>query len=307
MFSRVLPLAFGALILFSCGEENSPLPPPQAQNETYTPLKGEEKDFLKKVLSSVFPPSWEILDIYLVTPSEDKDLKKYLVRFYSPMDHAVYSRYLWFSPEGELLFTYAYKVQGERAYPLIPPKGKEYPLENISWVLDFERVAFSANLPVTLTVGNKGTIYLVWNPYCKVCYQKWQEILKDAKEKGLTVKLIPYHNVYYPLDNLYMLIYILYSAQKEGLPAVLERYYSQSKDFNEFLERLKKDTYANLGRIPKEEYNSIGFALKQIYQVLAQAKIFTVPTTVKLVEINDRLGLAKGYVYVGEIRIEPSP
>ncbi len=307
MFFRIFALTFTAFLFFSCGDESSsPLPPPKAQNENYTPLKGEEREFLEKVLKSVFPPSWEVLDIYSVTPSEDKNLKKYLVRFYSQVDHAVFSRYLWFSPKGEVLFTYAYKVSGEKAYPLIPPKGKEYPLENIGWVLDFERIAFSANLPVTLTKGTQ-TVYLVWNPYCKICYQKWKEILKTAREKSVTLKIIPYHNVYYPLDNLYMLIYILYKAQKEGLLSVLENYYGNSKDFNDFLEKLKKDTLANLGKIPKDDYNSIGFALKQIYQVLAQAKVFAVPTTVRLVEVKTRLGLAKGYVYVGELKIEPSP
>lgn len=282
------------------------MPPPKAPNESYIPLKGEEREFQEKILRSVFPPSWEVLDIYLVIPSEDKDLKKYLVRFYSQVDHAVFRRYLWFSPKGEVLFTSAYKVDGEKAYPLIPPKGKEYPLENVTWVLDFERIAFSANLPVSLTKGRE-TVYLVWNPYCKVCYQKWKEILKNAREKSVTLKIIPYHNLYYPLDNPYMLLYILYRSQKEGLLSVLENYYENSKDFNDFLERLKRDTFANLGKIPKENYNSLGFALKQIYQVLAQAKVFTVPTTVRLIEVKTRLGLAKGYVYVGELKIDPSP
>ena len=304
MFFRIFALTFTAFLFFSCGDESSsPLPPPKAQNENYTPLKGEEREFLEKLLKSVFPPSWEILDIYSVTPSEDKNLKKYLVRFYSQVDHAVFSRYLWFSPKGEVLFTYAYKVSGEKAYPLIPPKGKEYPLENIGWVLDFERIAFSVNLPVTLTKGTQ-TVYLVWNPYCKVCYQKWKEILKTSKEKSVTLKIIPYHNVYYPIDNLYMLIYLLWKAQNEGLINVLNEYYTKAENYEKFLELLKEDTLKNLKSVPKDSYNNIGFALKQISQTLAVSKIFVVPTTVEIKETDRLMRLVKGYVYVGDIKLK---
>ncbi|HIP86475.1 MAG TPA: hypothetical protein EYH18_02425, partial [Aquifex sp.] len=71
MFFRIFALTFTAFLFFSCGEESSsPLPPPKAPNESYIPLKGEEREFQEKILRSVFPPSWEVLDIYLVIPSE---------------------------------------------------------------------------------------------------------------------------------------------------------------------------------------------------------------------------------------------
>ena len=299
-----LAAAGAALGLLSCSGSSTPPPPPADNGTTYKPLKGDEVEHLKIVLSSVFPRGWEIVAIYSATPPEEKYLKKYLVKVYSPLDHAVYNRYVWLTNDGKVLFTYGYLVRGSGAYPIIPKEAKEYPLENVGWILDIERIAIEGNLPLTLT-GGKRTVYLVWNPYCKECFEKWKEILETAKREHLSVKLIPYHNVYYPLDNLYALIYLLYRAQNEGLLTVLNSYYSSAKSFEDFLQRVKRDTYAHLGEIPKDTFNRLGYYLKQIYTVLGQAKVYVVPTTVWVVDINPQLGMAKGYVYVGRIELFP--
>ena len=306
MFKRSLFALFGvaALFMVACGGQSNPPPPPPDNGTSYQPLEGQEGEHLKRVLSSVFPKGWQIVALYRATPSEEKYLNKYLVKVYSPLDHAVYNRYIWLTSDGKVLFTYGYLIGGNSAYPIIPKEAKEYPLENVGWILDIERIAVEANMPLTLTAGKK-TVYLVWNPYCKVCFARWKEVLETAKRENLSIKLIPYHNVYYPLDNLYALIYLLYRAQNEGLYSVLNSYYSSSKSFEEFLERVKRDTYAHLGEIPKDTFNRLGYYLKQIYTVLGQAKVYVVPTTVWVVDINPQLGMAKGYVYVGQIELSP--
>ncbi len=304
MLKKLLPACAGVFLLASCGSESTPPPPPAENGTSYQPLKGEEAKHLKEVLNSVFPKGWEIVGVYKATPSEEKYLNKYLVKVYSPIDHAVFNRYVWLTSDGKVLFTYGYLVRGNAAYPIIPKEAKEYPLENVGWILDVERIAIEGNLPLTLTEGKK-TVYIVWSPFCKVCFDRWKELLETAKRENLSIKLIPYHNPYYPIDNLYALIYLLYRAQNEGLYAVLNSYYSSAQNFEDFLERLKRDTYAHLGEIPKKTYNNLGYYLKQIYTVLGQAKVYVVPTTVWVVSVNPQLGLAKGYVYAGRIELKP--
>jgi len=301
----LLAVSLLGLGLFSCGEgEKYELK--QLSEELHLklqPLKGKEKEKITSIVEAVFPKTWKVLSIYRVEPSEEKYLRKYLIRVYSEYDHVIYNRFIWFTDDGKVLFTYGYLVGNKTVSPIIPPKGKEYPLENVGWILDIERIVYGANLPTTLTVGKK-TVYLVWNPYCKVCFDRWKDILETAQREKITLKLIPYHNVYYPIDNLYMLIYILYKAQAEGLASVLNKYYSSAKSFDDFIGNLKRDAYAFLPKIPKDDYNEIGYALKQISQTLNVAKIFVVPTTVWVKKVNTQLGTASGYVYVGEIKLK---
>ena len=307
MTKRVLflGLSFFGIFLIGCGEEE------KYQLQTLKqelkmdlkPLEGKEREKITSIVKTVLPPSWELLDIYKVPKAEEKFLRKYLVRVYSPYQHAVFNKFVWFTEDGKLLFTQTYKVGDRKVSLIVPAKEKEHPLENITWVLDVERIAINANLPLSLTSG-KRTVYLVWNPYCKICFQKWKDILKTAREEGLTLKIIPYHNVYYPIDNLYALIYLLWKAQNGGLLNVLNDYYTRYKSFNEFLNNLKEETFKNLGEVPKDSYNNIGFALKQISQTLAAAKIFVVPTTVEVKGKNPVMQLVKGYVYVGEIKLK---
>jgi hypothetical protein len=306
MSRKGLLLAFSLLSvgLFSCGEgEKYNLTELSKElNATVKPLSDKEKERVTSIVSTIFPKTWKVIDIFKVEPSEERYLKKYLVKVYSEYEHAIYNRYIWFTDDGKVLFTQGYLVGNKTVSPIIPPKAKEYPLENIGWILDIERIVYSANLPTTLTVGKK-TVYIVWNPYCRVCFEKWKEILDTAQKEHLTLKLISYHNVYYPIDNLYMLIYILYKAQREGLASVLNEYYNSYQKFEDFIEALKKDAYANLPKIPKNDYNNIGYALKQISQTLGVARIFIVPTTIRLEKVNTQLGTASGYVYVGEVKL----
>jgi len=303
---KFLPLfLLGPLLIVSCeGEKKVEIK--KLQKEFKVKLSKPKEEDLKKlrgVFKAILPKDWEILDIFSVQPSEEKYLKKYLLRVYSPYYHAVFNRFVWLTADGKVLFLNGYLLGEGAVSPIVPPKEKEYPIENVSWILDVERILFSYNLPSQLTNG-KRVVYIVWNPFCKVCYENWQSLIEEAKRKKVALKLIPYHNVYYPIDNLYALIYLLYRSQKEGLLTVLNSYYTDSKSFEDFLEKLKKDAYANLKTIPKKEFNTLGYALKEINKILYQAKVFSVPTTVEVIEIKSELGLAKGYVYIGELKIE---
>jgi thiol-disulfide isomerase/thioredoxin len=298
-------LTLSGFLLFGCGEEEKyQLQTLKQELKTeLKPLEGKEKQQITAVVKAIIPQSWELLEIYKVPKAEKDYLKKYLIRVYSPYQHAVFNKFVWFTKDGELLFSQTYKVENRKVSLIVPVKEKEYPLENISWVSDVERVALNSNLPITLTEGKK-TIYIVWNPYCKTCFQKWKDILKAAQEKNLTVKLIPYHNVYYPIDNLYALIYIFWRAQNEGLFNVLNGYYTRFQSFDDFLNSLKEEAFKKLKNVPRESYNNIGFALKQISKTLAVSKIFVVPTTVEIKETDKLMQLVKGYVYVGEIKLK---
>ncbi len=264
------------------------------------PLEEKEKKELKGILEAVFPKGWEVIGLFEVQPSEESFLRKFLVKVYSPYEHVIWNRFVWLTSDGKLLFTKTYLVGDNSVGPIVPKKDREYPLESLRWVLDIERVAFDGNLPISLTKG-KRIVYLVWNPYCKTCFQEWKEMLKKAKENEVSVRLIPYHGVYYPMDNLYMLIYLLWKAQNEGLYAVLDGYYSSAKSFEDFLSRLKEETFQNLNGIPEKTFNNIGFQLKQISKILETAKIFVVPTSVLVEKVEPKLGLAEGYVIVGQI------
>ncbi len=293
------------LVLFSCQNSQEPKYQTSQKLEKINqaqPLEEKEKEKLLSLVKAILPQSWEILDIYKV-PSEEKFLKKYLLKVYSQYEHAILYRFLWLTDDGKLLFPTAYGVEGNKVSLILPAKEKEYPLENLRWVLDIERIAIMGNLPITLTEG-KNIVYLVWNPYCKVCFQRWKEIIQTARANNISIKLIPYHNIYYPLDNLYMIIYLLWKAQNEGLYAVLDKYYSSSKSFEEFIKKLKEDTFASFSQIPKDTYNTLGYSIQQINKILSQAKIFVVPTTVKVVHTNPTVGLAEGYVYVGLIKLK---
>ena len=304
---KLIPLTlFGStLLIASCGNEEK-VEVKKLQEELKLKLskpKGEDLERLKETFKAILPQGWEILDIYSVEPSEEKYLKKYLVRLYAPYYHAVFNKFVWLTNDNKVLFLNGYLSGSNSVSPIVPPKEKEYPLENVSWILDIERILFTYNIPSQLTNG-KNVVYIVWNPFCKSCFENWKNVIEEAKRENLAVKLIPYHSVYYPIDNLYALIYILYRAQKEGLLTVLNSYYANSKSFEEFLEKLKEDAYANLKSIPKKEYNTLGFALKEINKILYQAKVFAVPTSVKVVEIKTELGLAKGYVYTGVLKLK---
>jgi len=301
----LIGLSLLGLFLTNCGEEEEyqlQILKQELKTEL-RPLEGNKKKQITAIVKVILPQNWELLEIYEIPKAEKDYLKKYLIRVYSPYQHAVFNKFIWFTKDGELLFSQTYKVEKGKVSLIVPAKEKEYPLENITWVSDIERIALNANLPITLTEGKK-TIYLVWNPYCKTCFQQWKEILKTAQEKGLTVKLIPYHNVYYPLDNLYALIYILWKAQNEGLFNVLNGYYTKFQSFDDFLSNLKEEAFKNLKKVPKDSYNNIGLALKQISQTLAVSKIFVVPTTVEIKETDKLMQLVKGYVYVGQIKLK---
>ena len=302
----LLLFGVGTIFLNSCGEDSKKAEIKELKRELKLQLETpsqQEAEKLKRALNAIVPKNWQIVDIFKVTPSEEPYLKKFLVRLYSPYNHALFNRFVWLTNDGKVLFLSAYLLGEDTVTPLSPPKAKEYPLENVGWILDLERILYTYNIPSLLVRGKK-TLYLVWNPFCRECFNRWKDIVETAKREKLSIKLIPYHNVYYPTDNLYMLIYLLYRAQREGLYTVLNAYYSSSKNFEEFLQKLKRDAYSHLGQIPRKDYNTLGFALKEIYKVLYQAKVFSVPTTVKVVEIKTELGLAKGYVYVGEIRLK---
>lgn len=304
---KLLPLLlFGSTFLIVSCESEKKVEIKKIQEEFKLKLskpKEEDLEKLKNTFKAILPQDWQILDIYSVEPSEEKYLKKYLIRVYSPYYHAVFNRFVWLTNDDKVLFLNGYLLGQNSVFPIVPPKEKEYPLENVSWILDIERILFTYNIPAQLTNGKK-VVYIVWNPFCKSCFENWKNLIEEAKRENLAIKLIPYHSVYYPIDNLYMLIYILYRAQKEGLLTVLNSYYTNSKSFEEFLEKLKKEAYANLKSIPKKEYNTLGFALKEINKILYQAKVFAVPTTVKVVKVETDLGLAKGYVYTGVLKLK---
>jgi len=294
----------GIALINSCGSEKS-YNLSKLQEEVGSklfPLKGEEETKLKNIIRALYPEEWKIVGLFGVKQSEENFFKKYLVAVYNPYQHVVFYRFIWLTEDGKYLSTTLYRIGNNTVELILPKKDKEYPLENLRWLLDVERIVLSANLPQTLLKGKK-YIYLVWNPYCESCYNRWRDIIKEATQMGLGIKIIPYHNIYYPLDNLYMLIYLLYRAQSEGLYTVLNNYYS-APSFEAFLNQLKKDMYVHLKDIPKERFNSIGFALQQINKVLKQAKILVVPTTVQVENIDPTAGLASGYVYVGRIELK---
>jgi len=273
----------------------------QEVDEKLYELKGKEKERLERVAKAIFPAEWKVIGVFGVEGGEE-GFKKYLVAVYSPYQHAVYYRFIWITEDGRYLTTALYRLGENKVSLIVPAKEKEHPLESLRWILDFERIAMAHNLPVVLTPGER-TLYLVWNPYCESCFKRWKEILKTAEEKRISIKLIPYHGTYYPWDNLYLLIYVLNEASAVGLFEVLNRYYS-AESFDEFMQRLKNDAFAAVGKIPKERFNEIGAALKSINKVLTQAKILVVPTTVRVVSVDPTAGLASGYVFVGEIKLD---
>ena len=264
------------------------------------PLETEKENQLKAILNSIFPKGWKVLKIFKVTTAEEPYLKKYLVKVYSPYEHLILNKFVWLTKDGKILFSTAYQIEANRVSVIVPKHSKEYPIESLRWILDVERIALEGNLPITLTKGSK-VVYLVWNPYCKKCFDRWKDIVTKAQQLNVSIKLIPYHNVYYPIDNLYMLIFLLWKAQNDGLFNVVNNYYSQSGNFEDFLSRLKKDAFTYIGKIPKNAFNSIGFSLKEISQTLQVAKIYVVPTTVLVKKINPTIGLAEGYVLVNKI------
>ncbi|NPB05941.1 MAG: hypothetical protein GXO08_06160 [Aquificae bacterium] len=304
---RLLSAALaGALLLASCGGKVE-YEPSQLRQEVGTsvkPLEGKEREKLEAVLRAVFPPGWRILDLFAVPSAEKPYLKKYLVKVYSPYEHVVWNRFVWTTAEGDLLFTKTYRVANETVALILPKKEKEYPLESLRWILDVERIAVGGNLPLTLTPGQR-PVYLVWNPYCKPCFDRWKELIEEALRKKVSLKLVPYHGVYYPLDNLYALVYLLWKAQSTGnLYSVLNEYYSSAEDFEDFLTRLKEDAFRGLSEVPKEEFNRIGFLLKEVSKVVEGAKVLVVPTSVLVQNVEPKLGLAEGFVVVGRVVLE---
>jgi hypothetical protein len=268
-------------------------------------LPGKEKEHVEALVKAIFPQGWKVIEVFGIKTSEEPYLKKYLAVVYNPYQHAVFYRFIWITTDGKYLTANLYRINKGSVDLILPKKAVEHPLEDLRWLLDIERIALSQNLPLTLTEG-KRYVYIVWNPYCESCFNCWKELVRTAKKERLGIKIIPYHNVYYPLDNLYMLIYILHRAKSEGLFTVLNGYYSNSKSFTDFLQRLKRDAFANLSKIPKKEFNDIGYSLEAISKDLKAAKVLVVPTTVWVKNINPSTGSASGYVYVGSITLKPT-
>lgn len=293
----------GSLILFSACEKEPRFNLQKIKQEVGASIQAipsSKEKHLKALLRSIFPDKWQILGVFKVSQSETKYFEKYLVKVYSPYDHVIWNKFIWITKNGKLLTPIFYLVSNKTVSLIVPKKEKEIPLESIRWILNVERIALEGDIPISLTSGKK-VVYLIWNPYCKLCFNNWKNIIKKARSKNIAIKLIPYHNVYYPLDNLYMLIYLLWQAQNEGLYAVLNKYYSASKSFEDFLENLKKETYTNLGKIPKTTFNSLGFSLREIAKTLQESYIYIAPTTVLLTKINPTVGLAEGYILVNQI------
>lgn len=266
-------------------------------------LSPQKEERLKAILKSIYPNKWQILGIFKIQQNEEKFFKKYLVKVYSPYEHVIWNKFIWFTKDGKLLTPILYKIENNNIDLITPKKEKEYPLESLRWILDVERISLEGNIPISLTQG-RNIVYLIWNPYCKKCFENWKELVKEAKKRNIAIKLIPYHNIYYPIDNLYMLIYLLWKAQNEGLYSILDKYYSNSQSFEDFLDKLKRETYANLGKIPKDSFNNLGYALKEISNTLQGAYIYIVPTSVILTKVNPTVGLAEGYVLVNQIKLE---
>ncbi len=303
MFRSLILITLISIFAFSCGEkENYSLK--EFSNEIGVKLSNltttNEKN-LKNLFAVVYPKSWKIIKIFKVL-NNNTYFKQYLVVVYSPEQHAVFYNYLWLTKDNKFLIPNLYKIENQEVYALLPKKRIEYPLEDISWILNINRIIFSQNLPLSLTKGSR-TVYLIWNPYCQKCYENWKKLLKIATERKLNVMLIPYHSIYYPLDNLYSMIYILWRAQKEGLLSVLDKYYSSAGNFEEFLDKLKTDTYSSFRDIPKEYYNNVGYAIESIDKILELHNIFYVPTTIWIDKVDKINSIAQGYIYVNQIRL----
>ena len=294
----------GSIVLFSlgCGENNYNLEVKNVTLENLKPLSGDESVFLRSIVKSIFPSEWKILNIYEAGKEDNINSKRYLLEIYIPNLHLIRRNFIWLTFDNKTLITQLYHIEKGKVVLIKPQREVSYPLENLRWILDIERILITANFPTEIISQGNKTLYLVWNIYCKACYSQWKQLLKYAKEKGFRLKIIPFHSFYYPQDNLYSLIYILWKAQNVGsLEEVLKEYYSSASNFEEFLKRIKTNAYGNLTKINPKTFNEIGFYLEQLGKVLNQAKIFVVPTSIEVVKVSPNIGVAEGYIYIGKL------
>ena len=299
----LLILSFAPSVLTSCGkkEKYNLKKLSDEVGSKLIELNGKEENHLKSLISALYPQKWKIIKIFGVKGNVS-DFKRYLVAVYNPYQHAVFYNFVWITKDGRYLTTNLYKVENNTLSLIVPKKTVDYPLEDISWILNINRIIYAQNLPLQLTNG-KNVVYLVWNPYCVKCFERWSEIVQQAKRNNLSIVLLPYHNIYYPQDNIYMLLYLLWKAQNQGLYSVLNEYYSNSKSFEDFIKKLKEDTYKGLAKIPKQEFNNLGYSIENISKILNNAKIYTVPTTIVVKDIDKINSLASGYIYVNKINL----
>jgi len=187
----LISASIGSLIILNSCEEQPKFnlkKVGQEINSKVVELQPEEKKRLVGILNAVFPNKWKILGIFKVSESEEPFLKKYLVKVYSPYEHIIWNKFVWFSKDGKLLIPTTYFVSKESVNLIVPKKEKEFPLESLRWILDVERIALEGNIPITLTNG-KRIVYIIWNPYCKICFKQWNKILKLAREKNVSLNI----------------------------------------------------------------------------------------------------------------------
>jgi len=304
MYRKFFLLTALGLFFFSCGEQKKYNLEEFSQEigNSLEELSSEDESKVVSILKPLYPKDWKILKVFRVKEGI-KEFNQFLVAVYSPEQHAVFYNFVWFTKDGKFLITSLYKVEETKVLAILPKKKVDYPLEDISWILEINRIIYAQNLPLILTKGQK-IIYLVWNPYCKQCYEKWKNILKKAQEKNISIILIPYHSIYYPLDNIYMMVYLLWRAQREGLLTVLNDYYSKSNNFEDFIKQLKLDTYRYLKDMDKNSYNNFGYSIEAISKILERGKVFYIPTTIKVDKVDKVNSFASGYIFVNQIKLE---
>jgi hypothetical protein len=101
-----------------------------------------------------------------------------------------------------------------------------------------------------------------------------------------------------------MMVYLLWRAQREGLLTVLNDYYSKDDNFEDFIKRLKLDTYRYLKDIDKNSYNNFGYSIEAISKILERGKVFYIPTTIKVEKVDKVNSFASGYIFVNQIKLE---